>query len=258
MPGPRSQLASSTAIAAVALMAIVIGGPALTGSRPSDTLPVRGATDTSGPAKGITVQGTGSITISPDLATISVGVQAQAGHAAQAQTQASALMSNVIAAVKGAGIADSDLTTQWISLQPMYAYSSSGTVPPAVTGYQASQSLSVKVHEVAAAGAVIDAAVGAGATEVGGISFSVADPTSATAQARAAAMADARQHAVALAQAAGVSLGALVSVTEVATPMPTPIPYAGADLVAPGAKTPVQVGTTDIVVVVEATFAIAG
>jgi len=254
MSGPRSQLAASTAIAAIALMAILIGGPVLTGSHPSAALPVRGATDTGGHVNGITVQGTGRVTISPDLATLSVGVQAQAARAAQAQAQASTAMGKVIAAVRNLGIADADLTTQWISLQPVYAYSPAGSVPPRVTGYQASQSLSIQVSQVATAGAVIDAAVGAGATDVGGISFSVADPTAATAQARAAAMGDARQHAVALAHAAGVSVGALMSVTEVATPLPSPIPFAGA--VVPDAKTPVQVGTTEIEVVVEATFAI--
>ena len=114
------------------------------------------------------------------------------------------------------------------------------------------------MHDVTTAGSVIDAAVGAGATVVNGISFSVADPTAATSQARVAAMHDARQHAMTLAQAGGVSLGALISVTEVSTPMPTPYPYAAGDLAAPGAKTPVQIGTTDIVVVVEATFAIGG
>lgn len=254
----RSQVMTSTAIAAIALMAIVLGGPLLAGSRPTDAPPVQGATDTAGQAKGITVQGTGTITISPDLATISVGVQTQASRAAEAQSQASAVMAKVIAAVKHAGIADADLTTQWISLQPLYDYSPNGSVPPRVTGYQAGQSLSVKVHDVALAGPVIDAAVGAGATQVNGISFSVADPTAATSRARVAAMHDARQHAATLAQAAGVSLGALISVTEVSSPMPAPFPYAAGDLAAPGVKTPVQIGTTDIVVMVEATFAIGG
>lgn len=257
MSTPHSQLARSTAIAVIALTAIVLGGPALIGSRPSDLVPVRGSTDNSGLVKGITVQGTGSITISPDLATVSVGVQAQASRAAQAQSQASAVMNKIIAAVKQGGIADADLTTQWISLQPLYDYSPTGSVPPRVIGYQASQSLSIKVRQIATTGAVIDAAVGAGATQVNGISFTVADPTSATAQARSAAVADARQHAASLAQAAGVALGTLVSMSEVVTPAPTPIPYA-AGLAAPDAKTPVQVGTTEIVVMVEATFAIGG
>jgi uncharacterized protein len=256
MSGPRSLLARTIAIAVIALMAIVIGGPTLSASGPGNALAVLGATDTSSQVKGITVQGTGRITLSPDLATISVGVQTQAPRAAQAQAQASAVMSRIIAAVKGGDIADADLTTQWISLQPLYAYGPLGSVPPRVTGYEASQSLSIKVHHVATAGAVIDAAVGAGATQVGGISFTVADPTAATAQARAAAMLDAQQHAAALAHAAGVSLGSLISVTEVAAPMPGPIAYAAGSLAVPDARTPVQVGTSDIEVMVEATFAI--
>lgn len=256
MTASRSLLSRTFAIAAIVAAAVVIGPPALNATRPGDTLSVRGA-DVSGLVAGITVQGMGTVTLSPDLATISVGVQAQARLAVQAQAQASAAMGKIIAAVKGKGIADADLTTQWISLEPQYAYGPSGTIPPVVTGYQASQSLSIKVHQLNAAGGVIDAAVGAGATLVSGISFSVADPTAATAQARAAAMADARQHAALLAQAAGVSLGSVISVTEVVAPTPTPIPYAGRDLAAPGVQTPVQVGTTDLQVVIQATFAIA-
>ena len=257
MSVPRSQLARTTVIAGLALMAIVIGGPALIGSRPSDSPQVRGATDPNSPVKGITVQGTGRITISPDLATVSIGVQSQAPRAAQAQAKASAAMNGIIAAVKKAGIAEADLTTQWVSLQPTYDYGLNGSVPPRVTGYQASQSLSVKVHQISTTGAVIDAAVAAGATQVDGISFTVDDPTAATSQARSAAVLDARQHAASLAQAAGVSLGSLISMTEVVTPSPGPIPYA-AGLAAPDAKTPIQVGTTEVVVVVEATFAIGG
>jgi uncharacterized protein YggE len=166
-------------------------------------------------------------------------------------------MTKVIAAVKAKGIADADLTTQWISLQPQYDYAS-GSSAPRVTGYMASQSLSVKVRHIDQAGAIIDAAVAAGATQVSGISFSVADPTAATGQARTAAVADARQHAIALAQAAGVSLGAVISITEVASPNPTPIPYAGADLAAPSVKTPVQVGTTEVEVIVQVTYGIGG
>jgi len=70
-------------------------------------------------------------------------------------------MARIIAAVKAKGVADADLASQWVSLQPQYDYSSSGTVPPRVIGFQANQSLSIKVHKIETSGDVIDAAVGA-------------------------------------------------------------------------------------------------
>ncbi len=233
-------------------LAVVIGGP-LVVRQPAGPGRVQAADGTS-TTKGITVQGTGRVTISPDLATISLSVQSQSTTAAKAQSQASAAMIRIIGAVKAQGIADADLTTQWISLAPQYD-NGIGSSIPRLLGYQANQSLSVKVRHIEKAGAVIDAAVAAGATQVGGISFSVADPTAATTQARTAAVADARAQATALAHAAGISLGAVISLSEVA-PAPTPIPYAAADLGAPSVKTPVQVGTTEVDVVVEVTFAI--
>jgi len=148
------------------------------------------------------------------------------------------------------------MTSQWISLQPQYASSPAGSLPPQLTGYQANQSLSVKIRATGQTGAIIDAAVGAGATQISGISFSVADPTTATTQARAAAMADARQRAASLAQAAGVTLGAVISISEVSAP--SPVPFASGALAAPSVQTPVQPGTTDIEVDMLATFSIGG
>jgi uncharacterized protein len=187
---------------------------------------------------------------------VSVGIQSQASTAAAAQSAASAAMTRIIAAVKKAGVAETDMTSQWVSLQPQYAYSSNGGTPPRVTGYQANQNLSVTVRKIETTGPVIDAAVGAGATQVNGISFSVSDPTAATAQARSAAMADAKKRAGALAQAAGVSLGGVIAINEVSAP--APVPYMAGDLAAPTAGTPIQVGTTDLEVDVTATFAIGG
>lgn len=258
MSASRSILARTAIIAAVALLVALVVGPMLTGWRATGQVaaaPTPG--DTGASVKGITVVGTGKVTLSPDLATINVGVQAQAATAAKAQSQASAAMARIISAVKGQGVADADMTSQWLSLQPQYDYSANGASPPRVTGYQATQSLSVKVRKVDKAGPVIDAAVAAGANQVGGISFSVGDPTAATAQARTAALADAKQRAQSLAKAAGVTLGSVVSVSEIASPSTTPIPYAAA-LPAAGdaARTPVQVGTTDVEVDVQVVFAI--
>lgn len=256
---PRSAFGRTVLIAAIGAAVLALSALNLGAwqsiARGTTTTPIV-ATPSGTPVTGITVQGVGKITLKPDLATISVGIQSQASTAKAAQAAASAAMTKIIAAVKKAGVADADMTSQWVSLQPQYAYSSGGTVPPRVTGYQANQALSVKVRKIETTGAVIDAAVAAGATEIGGISFSVADPTAATALARTAAITDAKSRATALAQAAGVSLGSLISVSEVSAP--APVPYYADARAAAGVPTPVQVGTTDLEVDVQATFAIGG
>lgn len=255
---PRSTFARTVLIGAIglailALSALNLGAWQSIARATTTTVPM---TTTSGaPVTGITVQGVGKITLTPDLATISIGVQSQASTAANAQSAASAAMTKIIAAVKKAGVAEIDMKSQWVSLNPQYSYDRTGSTAPRVTGYQANQALAVKVRRIETTGAVIDAAVAAGATQVSGISFSVADPTAATAQARTAAIADAKKRATALAQAAGVSLGALITVTEVSAP--APVPYMSADLrTVAGTATPVQVGTTDLEVDVTATYAI--
>jgi hypothetical protein len=187
---------------------------------------------------------------------LSLGVQTQAATASAAQSDASAAMTKIIAAVKAAGVADADLATQAISLQPQIDYSVTGKSPSKVTGYQASQSLQVTVRHLDQTGAIIDAGVSAGANQVGDVSFSVADPSAATTQARTAAMADAKARAQTLAQAAGVTLGAPLSISEVSAP--SPVPFAAAAAQRALVSTPVEAGTTQIEVDVQVTFAIGG
>jgi uncharacterized protein YggE len=248
-------LVRTAVIAVIALVAIVVLAPALglwrSGS-PNNTVL---AAETNTSVNGITVEGMGRVTISPDLATITVAVQAQATTAAEAQAKASASMTKVIAAVKGQGVADADIATQWISLEPQYDYKSDGSSAPKLTGYLASQSLSVKVRAIANVGPIIDSAVAGGANQVSGISFSLADPSGAATQARSAAIANAKARATELAQAAGVSLGAAVSIVELSAPNPIPYQYERAAQAADGA-TPVQPGTLEIEVDVQVTFAI--
>src|SRR5574340_233750 len=207
---PAPLISGLTVAASVVLILVAMSLPSMTGrAGPSSALaaptaPPVNPSDTGG---GITVEGVGNVTLTPDEAQLSLGVQAQAASAAAAQAQANGVMAKLVAAVKRLGVADKDLATQWLSLQPQYAYEPNGSQPPRVSGYQASQSLAVTVRDLSKAGAIIDAAVAAGANQVGGISFAVADPTAASAQARTAAMADAKVRAQALAAAAGVTLG---------------------------------------------------
>ena len=261
MDHSRTPLVSGLTVAAsVAAILVAVSLPSITGrSGPSSVIAAPTAPPDGGSGTGgITVQGVGKVTLTPDEAQLSLGVQTQAASAQEAQSQANGVMAKLIAAMKRLGVADKDLATQWLSLQPQYAYEPNGNVPPRVSGYQANQSLAVTGRDLSKAGAIIDAGVGAGANQVGGISFSLADPTAASNQARAAAMSDAHARAQTLAAAAGLTLGRPISISEVSAPTPVPMDLRAMAAPAAGAPTQVQPGTTQVEVDVTVTYAIGG
>ena len=200
----------------------------------------------------IAVRGIGRVVRRPDQASLTVSVEITAPSASDAQSGASERMRGVIAALTERGIDPNDRTTQAITLDPVYDYRESGAL---LTGYRATQALLVRLREVDELGPVIDAAVGAGATGVGGVSLDLADPSGAESEARSLAVADARARAEILARAAGVSLGAPLWITEGGPPdMPRPMMRMRAEMAA--ADTPVSEGSAEIVIEVEVGFSL--
>jgi uncharacterized protein YggE len=155
-------------------------------------------------------------------------------------------MQAVIAALRKAGIADKDIQTTSLSLQPVYDYSTNNN-PPRLTGYQIVNAVQATVRKLDTISDVIDGALAAGATTLDGITFRVDDPTAAEAQARDAAMKNARAKADALAKAAGVSITGVSSISEQSGSVPVPVPYYAAGAAGDkAASTPVQVGTNEV------------
>lgn len=203
---------------------------------------------------GIMVRGVGLAVRAPDLARVTVGVEVTEAGAADAQARASERMTSVIGAVREAGVASRDVATARIALGAAWDYAGAA---PRMVGYTASQTLAVRVRDLASLGTVIDAAVRAGATTIESVSLEVADPAAALAEARDAAMADAVARASALARAAGVSLGRAVSIREGVGGGPIPMVKAARMEMAAGAP-PVEAGETELTVDLEVTFAILG
>jgi uncharacterized protein YggE len=194
----------------------------------------------------ISVSGMGKVTLSPDTADLRLGVSVTATSVKAARSAAAQRMTAVIAALKQLGIADQDIQTAWVSLQPTYDYQN-GTNPPRVTGYTFANAISVTIHDLDKVGDAIDDSLAAGATSLDGLGFRVADQAAAEAQARDAAMAEAKAKAQTLASAAGVSIVGVASISETVAGYPYPV-YYGA-MGAPAAKdvaTPVQPGTSDV------------
>lgn len=228
----RIALAASLLLVAAALAGV---------ARPEGARAVDGQ-----PATGdsITVSGNGSATGVPTSAVLSLGVDARAASARAAVAANAREMRQVIDAVKAAG--GRNVGTQSLSLSQVFGQ----TGEP--SGFAASNVVSVTI-DVDRAGAVIDAAVGAGANQISGPTMSVADEGKLYRQALKAAVADARLSAETLAAASGRSLGKVTSVVESggATPVPMFAKTAASDV-----GTPVEAGTRETTASVTATFAL--
>jgi uncharacterized protein YggE len=173
------------------------------------------AEGSSSPA-GVTVTGIGEVRGRPDTVTMSLGVSVTRPTVAVASGDAATATDGVLAALGAAGIAKEDIQTLDYSIYPQYSPPTGSEARPRVSGYTVSNVVRVKVHDIAKAGPVIDAAVAAGGDEivVQGVAFSLEDASESIAEARARAWADANAKATALAQLAGVPLGAAVHVSE--------------------------------------------
>ena len=166
------------------------------------------------------VGATGEVTRLPDIATLSAGVVTQAGSAAAAMAENARRMALATAALRRAGIADKDIRTATLSLQPQYRYADNQ--PPTITGYQASNQLSVAFHDIARAGAILDTLVGQGVNQISGPDFAVEHPEAALDEARTAAIRTARARAELYAKATGLSVRRIVSISESGIDMPQP------------------------------------
>jgi uncharacterized protein YggE len=167
----------------------------------------------------ISVIGEATLSVAPDQAQVDGGVTSDAKTARDASEANNTAMAKVLQALKGAGIEEKDYQTSRLSLQPRYG--PDRAAPAAVVGYRASNRVTIKLRDVTKVAGVIDALVGAGANEIGGINFIVSQASKVLDEAREKAIADARRKAEIYAKAAGVTLGAPLSISEEgsATPM---------------------------------------
>ncbi len=235
----------AVAIAGVALaLGVAFAGSA---ARAQEATPAANAT----PAT-ITVNGTGTVSVAPDSASVVLGVNIVKPTLAEAQSEATTQMNAVLAVLKDAGIDEKDIQTSNYSVSILQNYDSTGT-PGEVTGFQVSNQVNVIVRDLPKLGDILDAVVGAGANSIWGINFMLSDSADAAAQARTAAVADAKDRAEQLAAAVGGSLGRVLSISENYAPISSPIGYGmgGAD----SAKAvPIQGGSTAVQVMVTITY----
>ena len=200
------------------------------------------------------VNATGDVTRVPDLATISAGVVSRAATAAAAMQDTANRMERVVAALKRAGIADRDIQTSNVNLSPEYRYQQNEA--PQLVGYTASNSVSVRFHDIRKSGPILDALVGEGANQINGPSLSVEHPEAALDEARLKAVANARARADLYARALGLRVVRIVSVNEsggyYVPPAPPPPPMMAAR--AERDQTPIEPGEQKLQVSVSVVF----
>lgn len=211
-------------------------------------------------ARSVTVSGSGQINVQPDVGVVVVGVQTEAAEAGNVLAQNNEQMQAVIDALTEAGVAEDDIQTQTVQLQPIRPVpppdqpfpSPEMTQAMTPTSYIATNLVEVRVREVEDLGSILDTAVQAGANRVESIRFEVSDPLQALAQARDAAWEDARQKAEQLAGLADAELGEVLMINEAATlPFPAIERVAAFDV---AAAVPVQPGTQMVGVNIQVTW----
>jgi len=208
---------------------------------------------------GIWVNGEGKVPAIPDVAILSLGIEAQETDVALAQSEAAAAMDKVMSALKDAGVAEKDIQTRYFNIQKVTKWDNDKQ--EAITiGYQVTNTVTAKVRKVEQAGQVIDAVVAAGGnlTRINSIGFTVDNPTTYYEQAREKAVADAAAKAKKLADTAGVKLGKPTYISE-SSNTPGPIyrtEMAASGMAVPAPTTPISTGELDITVNVQIAYAI--
>lgn len=201
----------------------------------------------------IVVGGTGRVAVEPDVADLRLGVAVARPSVDAARADAATTMAAILAAIDAAGVARRDVRTALLSVQPRYDYRDGK--PPTLTGYELANSVEVIVRDLGRLGDVVDGALRAGATSMDGLSFRVADPAEPEREARVAAVATARARADVLAEAAGLEIVGVADIIE-GQLAPPPIPRMKAErmMLAADVGTPIEAGTTEIVVHVTVTY----
>ena len=206
------------------------------------------ARPTSPPIPQIVTSATGEVRVTPDRATIMIGVQTRATTAADASAQNSRKQRAVIDAIRAKGIPQAQIATSSFNVIPETRYDREGQAAPRTTSYLVSNVISVDVRRIDLVGPVIDAALSAGANQVNSLAFQVSAADSARRVALASAVEKARLDAEAIARAAGGTLGQLLDLTATdmySPPAPRPM-FAMAKVADESAQVPVEAGEETI------------
>ncbi|MHB1130821.1 MAG: SIMPL domain-containing protein [Chloroflexota bacterium] len=252
----RKKFAMGLALAGL-LGSVLMGCASTTAAAPASQTAER-------PASGITVIGEGRAFAVPDIARISLGVESTGATAKAAMDENSRKMNAVVERIKALGIADRDIQTTRINVYPVYEQKSPEprTTPqapdqvqttPRVIGYRAANEVRVTIGDPQRAPEVLDGVIGAGATNVSGLSFDIRDSASLRRQALSDAGREAQEKAKVVADSLGVTLGSVASAQEEYLVSPQPMPAAARATMAADSA-PVEAGELTVMATVRVTY----
>lgn len=202
----------------------------------------------------ISVSGTGRVDLAPDMATVMIGVTHQDKEAGVAMQQTSDAVAAMLERLAGLGIEARDVQTAALTLNPVWRDNPAQQGQPMPWGFEASNVVNLRLRDIAALGTVLDALVSDGANRLDGVSFGLQDPEVSMDEARRRAVADAQRKATLYAEAAGVTLGQVISLTE--TGMATPRPQLMEMAAMRADSVPVAAGEVGITASVQMVFAL--
>lgn len=208
-------------------------------------------------SSGIWVTGEGRITVVPDVAILSLGVEAEAATVEKAMDEAAVAMDRVISILRANGVAEKDIQTRWFNIYPVRRWTDNGQ--EILLGYRVTNTVTVKIRDIEATGGIIDAVAKAGGDliRIQGVTFTVDDPSQYYVEARAEAVQDAIDKAQQLADLAGIQLGNPFYISEGGGFVPIYRDYGL--MAAEGGSvpiTPISPGETEITLTVQMAFAI--
>jgi uncharacterized protein YggE len=234
------------------LLSVLVLGAVLVACGPST--PSTFTLQTQPTQRTITVSGTGLVTLTPDIAYISIGVHTQNASAKDAVAENNTQAQAVMASIKTFGVADKDVQTTNFSIYPQQQNDNNGKLTGIL--YVVDNTVYVTIRDLTKLGDMLDASVGSGANNVNSITFDVADKTAALSQARQAAVAEASKQANELTKATGVSLGDVQTISYSDSTPPIAVPMARADTLSGAASVPVSAGSMQISTTVTIVYAL--
>lgn len=217
--------------------------------------PVFAADDCAPSKTRLDISAEASVKAAPDIANVSAGVVTVAKTADAAMKANAKDMTTMFAALKAAGVADKDMQTTGLTVNPQYVYEQNKS--PVITGYQANNTVSVNLRDLKNMGPVLDALVAKGANQINGPNFSVEKPDGLLDKARGDAVAKARARAEIYAKAAGMKVSRIVNISEnvnMGGPRPVMMMAARAKMADAMESSPVAAGEVDMSVTVNVTF----
>lgn len=218
-------------------------------------LPLAGQAETE--TRQIIVTGEGRVTAAPDMAVVTLGVSDQAPEAQTAMDSVSERVRAIFQTVTDYGVAPRDVQTTSLRLDPVWERRDQDEQgPPEIRGFVATNDITLRLRDMTSLGAILQDVLASGANRFNRISFTLSDPTSARNEARREAVRDARARAELYAEAAGVSLGALIELSESGGSAPRPMMLETARMASDSAM-PIAGGELDIVSQVRMVYAIA-